>query len=92
MVIAAAVAGWTVLKSESPNVSKAAEAGPIRAEAPVKNLDTAKSLPVTGTPRISFPEPEHDFGTVAQGATVSHKFVVRNVGDAPLRLIRAQGT
>ncbi len=92
LVIAVAVAGWTVIKGDSSRVSKATETVPPRAEAPVKNLDTAKSQPVSGSPSISFPEPEHNFDTIAQGAMVSHKFTVRNVGNAPLRLIRAQGT
>src|SRR5437899_11861100 len=31
----------------------------------------------------------HDFGTVKQGARVVHDFTVRNTGNAPLRLERA---
>lgn len=43
-------------------------------------------------PSIHFPEPEFDFGSIAQGAKVSHTFVVRNTGDEPLKLIRAKGS
>ena len=43
-----------------------------------------------GTPKIFFPETSHDFGSVAQGSKVSHTFVVRNTGDAPLKLIKAK--
>jgi len=45
-----------------------------------------------GTPEIFFPEKSYDFGTISQGSTVSHKFVVRNTGDAPLQLIKAKGS
>ncbi len=43
-------------------------------------------------PSIHFPEPEFDFGSIAQGAKVSHTFVVQNTGDEPLKLIRAKGS
>jgi hypothetical protein len=43
-------------------------------------------------PSIHFPEPSYDFGSIAQGAKVSHRFVVQNTGDEPLKLIRAHGT
>lgn len=44
-----------------------------------------------GGPRIYFPEPEYDFGTVQRGAKASHNFVVRNTGDEPLKILRAKG-
>jgi hypothetical protein len=43
-------------------------------------------------PVIFFPEPIHDFGTIARGSRVSHNFMVKNNGDAPLRLIKAKGS
>ncbi len=43
-------------------------------------------------PKISFPEISYDFGTINQGEIVSHTFVVKNTGDAPLELIRAKGS
>jgi len=46
----------------------------------------------TGGPQITFPESEFNFGTIAQGAKVSHTFVVKNTGDAPLKLIKAAGS
>jgi len=51
--------------------------------------DSAK---VTGAPKIFFPETTHNFGTVAQGEKVTHEFVVKNNGDAPLKLIKAKGS
>ena len=45
-----------------------------------------------GGPRISFPEPSHDFGHVNQGTKVTHVFAVRNTGTEPLKLIRAKGS
>jgi len=50
----------------------------------------ADSPPAAG-PKIVFPEPIHDFGTVARGASVSHNFKVRNEGSAPLEVISAKG-
>lgn len=43
-------------------------------------------------PSIHFPEPEFDFGSIAQGQKVSHTFAVQNTGDEPLKLIRAKGS
>jgi len=43
-----------------------------------------------GTPKIFFPETSHDFGNVSQGSKVTHKFIVQNIGDAPLKLIKAK--
>ncbi len=37
-----------------------------------------------GNPRITVKEPVYNFGTVAEGSTVSHEFVIENVGDANL--------
>lgn len=54
-----------------------------------------QAAPVVSTghgPSIHFPEPEFDFGLIAQGARVSHTFVVKNTGDEPLKLIRAKGS
>ncbi len=47
---------------------------------------------ITGGPSIHFAEPSHDFGTITQGAKVTHTFVVTNNGDEPLKLIRAKGS
>ena len=43
-------------------------------------------------PVIFFPEPMHDFGTVARGSKVTHNFKVLNKGDEPLKLIKAKGS
>ena len=37
-------------------------------------------------PRIEFPEPKHDFGSVPKGESVHHVFTVKNAGDAPLEI------
>lgn len=47
---------------------------------------------VTGGPSIHFPEPSYDFGTISQGAKVTHTFAVRNTGDEPLKLISAKAS
>ena len=46
----------------------------------------------TGAPKISFLETSFNFGTVSQGDKPSHKFIIRNIGDAPLKLIKAKGS
>lgn len=47
---------------------------------------------VGGGPSIYLPEPSYDFGTISQGDKVSHTFAVQNIGDEPLKLIRAKGS
>lgn len=44
-----------------------------------------------GGPCAYFPETIHDFGTAAKGLKHTHKFRVRNTGDAPLEIIKAKG-
>ena len=46
------------------------------AETPVQNK----------APKILFPESTHEFETVLDGAEVTHDFVVKNEGDAPLEI------
>lgn len=47
---------------------------------------------ISGGPSIYFPESVFDFGTVGQRTKTSHTFVVQNIGDEPLKLIRAKGS
>ncbi len=44
------------------------------------------------TSRITCAETTHDFGDVLEGETVSHAFVLRNEGRAPLHLTRVDGS
>lgn len=37
-------------------------------------------------PRVQVDEPRHDFGSMQRGTSKSHRFVVKNVGNAPLKL------
>ncbi len=37
-------------------------------------------------PRVTIPEPVHDFGTVERGAAIDHTFVLQNTGDTVLRI------
>lgn len=48
--------------------------------------DFLKPLPGAKEARVEVDELEYDFGTMQQGATQSHVFVLRNVGQAPLTL------
>ncbi|MGL4630354.1 MAG: DUF1573 domain-containing protein [Leadbetterella sp.] len=37
-------------------------------------------------PKIKFFEPNHDFGTIVEGAEVSHSYLFQNVGSMPLKI------
>src|SRR5205085_8728391 len=37
-------------------------------------------------PRVEAPETHYNFGKMARGTSMSHDFVIRNVGTAPLKL------
>lgn len=54
--------------------------------------DENTDQPALGNSKIFFPETTYDFGTVAQHASLSHTFVVKNTGEAPLKLIRAKAS
>jgi hypothetical protein len=54
--------------------------------------DTTVNQPDSGTPKIYFPETFYDFGSIPQGEKVTHTFVVKNIGDAPLKIISAKGS
>lgn len=41
-------------------------------------------------PRAYFPATSYDFGNLAQGVDATHKFVVQNKGNQPLKLIKAK--
>jgi hypothetical protein len=47
---------------------------------------------IVGGPEIFLPETTHDFGTVSQNTKQTYKFIVKNIGDAPLKLIKAKGS
>jgi len=51
-----------------------------------------RSLDLENAPKISFPETSYNFGTIAQGVTVTHAFEGYNAGKAPLELINAKGS
>ncbi len=55
---------------------------------PEEPLDGA----AVGSPRIVAVSDSHDFGEVEEGSVVSHIFVIRNEGDAPLRILGAKGS
>ena len=51
-----------------------------------------KSPDQAGKAKIFLPETKFDFGSVTQSKKLSHTFVVKNIGDAPLTLIKAKGS
>ena len=91
VVIAAVVVAWVIFRNTSSNMPESKSAGQSRTGVPATAIDSMGG-PASDGPQIHFVEPEYDFGTIAQGSKVSHTFVVQNIGTAPLRLIKAQGT
>ncbi len=85
IVIIAAV--WFGLQ-HSNVLSKAESNKPTK----VNSDKTQSSVTVTGGPSIQFPEPTYDFGTINQGDKTTHTFVIRNIGDEPLKIIKAKGS
>ena len=45
-----------------------------------------------GTPKMTFAEEMHDFGTINEGDVVEHTFKFTNTGDAPLVITNAKGS
>ena len=86
VVLLAILVAWllTGRQQETLSLSQQAEARAGQTEE-IQQVDTIS----TGGPRIEFPETIHDFGRVFQNSSISHTFKVRNVGDAPLELIKA---
>lgn len=52
----------------------------------------ATSTAATDSPRVQVDEPRHDFGSMQRGTSKSHRFIVKNVGQAPLTLRVGQTT
>ena len=91
VVVVAAVAWIALGSSDKVPPSQPAVEAPPESQALVSNQPDA-GVPATGTPKIVFPETSYDFGAITQGSSVSHVFVVRNAGDAPLTLIEVGGS
>ena len=90
----AAVWYWGLAKGSAPTSKGSLQAAETSnetidrstSETPSATADTVNG----GTPKIFFPDTSHDFGNVSQGSKVTHKFIVQNIGDAPLKLIKAK--
>jgi len=48
--------------------------------------------PLTGSSKIKFDEPAHNFGTALQGTSVNHRFTFQNVGTGDLVIFKAKGS
>jgi Protein of unknown function (DUF1573) len=56
------------------------------AEIASQDLQSATLITTGDAPRVQIDEPHYHFGTMERGRTRSHRFEVKNVGNAPLRL------
>ncbi len=65
---------------------------------PSVEVDLSPGAPVAGpglntsAPKIVVEQPEYDFGVMQRGATRRHEYVIRNEGDAPLKLTAGSTT
>lgn len=97
LIFVAVVAYWyfagpTASSQHSPQASATAQSVGTQDNAKPEG-DTAKVMPTDGkVPKIEFPETTYDFGEIPQQTSADYTFVVRNIGDAPLKLIRARGS
>lgn len=59
----------------------------------VETVATTTPVPADGKlPKIEFNKVEHDFGTIKDGDKVETEFMVKNIGDADLIIVDAQGS
>jgi hypothetical protein len=77
VLMALAVLVWGVA------VSGSCQAQPSRRSAP-RSEASPPAVVATGGPRLAIVETVFDFGEVAEGAVVSHDFVIKNTGTAVL--------
>lgn len=71
--------------SETPAVTPAVQN--------VETVATTTPVPADGKlPKIEFNKVEHDFGTIKDGDKVETEFMVKNIGDADLIIVDAQGS
>jgi len=78
LVVAAMVTVlWTAKVAANDPVKTVDE----KAASPASALTVAGPRPVTDIPRVS-----HEFEPVVDGTQITHDFIVRNTGDAPLSI------
>jgi len=71
--------GYVEVRSESNEI------GALTEEEVALQADAGQKFP-----RVKVDEPHHNFGRMERGREKSHKFVIRNIGDAPLTLTVGQ--
>ncbi len=91
-VIVVAAAAWIALGSRGEKSWSPSSASELLQSAATAPDDAETGARAGGAPKIVFSETSYDFGTLTQGADVSHAFVVRNAGDAPLKLLDVGGS
>ena len=76
--------GRQIQRSGEESASSANEAYPWFAPAPNEEVPTPPDSPI-----VDLSQRKHDFGAVLFGMPVSHDFLIRNVGNHPLRILEA---
>jgi hypothetical protein len=87
-----AIGAWLVFGTHGGSRSPAPPAASMSPQDQGGSVQENTGDAAEGTPKIEFPEMSYDFGTVVQGAKVSHTFAVRNAGSGPLKLIDVGGS
>ncbi len=82
---------WTSCKNDSASVQEIRGGGP-NSEL-IRNPATANMPTDTNhLARITFEQPEFDFGTVNEGAVVEHTFKFTNTGKVPLTILKCRSS
>jgi len=82
---------WTSCKNDSAGVQEIRGGGP-NSEL-IRNPATANMPTDTNQlARITFEQPEFDFGTVNEGAVVEHTFKFTNTGKVPLTILKCRSS
>jgi hypothetical protein len=76
-VVGTALGAAVAIVEEKRNVSRAVAPEPAAAKA---------LLPGDKAPRVQVDEPDFNFGKMQRGTTKSHEYVIKNVGQQPLKL------
>ena len=86
-----AALSFILLVASSPIFAEREQAAP---DTTKKGQPTApetldRSITGPGTPKIFYPDSIFDFGKAPQHQALTHIFKVKNIGDAPLKVLKA---
>ena len=80
----------TLACGEAPSTAAKVAADPV--EVAPERVDTPDVAPPASGPRITVDKAIHEFGSVKPSESVEHVFVLRNAGDADLKIEKVKKT